>query len=119
MLNVDFKQRVVIETVSMHWVASLSPTVLQKTLERAEQEGGHATHIVQYTEGTDLKPHPHPLAKNFWCSKGFSLMKQETLVPALTCVTHQEARMRSGAKRAALYWQSLINSILEIQLLCE
>ena len=63
MLNMDFNQRVVIETSSMDWVPSPSPGVLRKPLAREEKERGHATSIVRYEPGSRFKSHGHPLGE--------------------------------------------------------
>ena len=46
MLNLDFKQRVMIDTDSMDWVASPASGVWRKPLAREEAERGHATSVV-------------------------------------------------------------------------
>ncbi len=59
-LNMDFSQRVVIETTQMDWSASPSPTVFRKPLARAGAEHGHATSVVKYESGATFKTHQHP-----------------------------------------------------------
>ncbi|MCX7552540.1 cupin domain-containing protein [Marinicella sp. S1101] len=59
-LNMDFTQRLVMETEQMQWSASPSPTVFRKRLARAEAEQGHATSIVKYEPGATFKTHHHP-----------------------------------------------------------
>lgn len=60
MLNLDFSQRVVINTADMDWISSPASGVLRKPLERAGAESGHATSVVQYEPGARFKTHHHP-----------------------------------------------------------
>ncbi len=59
-LNLEFSQRVVIDTNQMDWSPSPSPTVFRKRLARAEAEQGHATSVVKYEPGATFKTHQHP-----------------------------------------------------------
>ncbi|GMG86920.1 cupin domain-containing protein [Biformimicrobium ophioploci] len=63
MLNMDFDQRVVIETASQDWVASPAAGVWRKPLEREAKESGHTTSIVRYEPGSAFSTHPHPLGE--------------------------------------------------------
>ncbi len=60
MLNMDFAQRVAIDSIAMDWVASPAPGVWRKPLARKEAERGHATSIVKYDPGASFKGHNHP-----------------------------------------------------------
>ena len=60
MLNMDFSQRVVIDTAAADWVASPMPGVWRKPLAREEAERGHATSIVRYEAGASFSAHDHP-----------------------------------------------------------
>ncbi len=60
MLNMDFDQRVVIETEDKDWESSPAPGVWRKRLAREEAEQGHATSIVRYDPGARFASHPHP-----------------------------------------------------------
>lgn len=60
MLNMDFSQRVVIDTNKMDWVPSPAAGVERKPLARAEAETGHATSIVRYAPGATFASHLHP-----------------------------------------------------------
>ena len=60
MLNMDFSQRVVIDTNAMDWVPSPAAGVERKPLARAEAETGHATSIVRYAPGAKFASHLHP-----------------------------------------------------------
>ncbi len=63
MLNMDFSQRLVIETEQMEWQSSPAKGVERKPLAREEAERGHATSIVRYAPGAAFKSHPHPLGE--------------------------------------------------------
>ncbi|MRI31923.1 hypothetical protein EOPP23_02785 [Endozoicomonas sp. OPT23] len=60
MLNMDFRKTLAIETDSMPWEASPSPSVFRKRLAREERESGHATSLVKYTSNASFHSHPHP-----------------------------------------------------------
>ena len=62
-LNMDFKQRIVIDTRAADWVASPMPGVWRKPLAREEAERGHATSIVRYEAGARFSAHDHPLGE--------------------------------------------------------
>ena len=58
-LNLDYSQRVVIDTAKMDWSASPSATVFRKRLARENAESGHATSLVKYAAGATFKTHRH------------------------------------------------------------
>ena len=60
MLNMDFTQRVVINTSQQDWVASPMPGVWRKPLAREGAESGHATSLVRYEAGARFSSHDHP-----------------------------------------------------------
>lgn len=60
MLNMDFTERVVIDTASREWVASPMSGVWRKPLAREDAERGHATSIVRYEPGASFSAHDHP-----------------------------------------------------------
>jgi len=60
MLNMDFSQRVVIDSTAVDWVASPKAGVWRKPLAREEAEQGHATSIVRYDPGASFPEHNHP-----------------------------------------------------------
>lgn len=70
MLNMDFNERVVIETADRDWVASPMPGVWRKPLAREEAERGHATSIVRYDAGARFSPHDHPLGEEILVLEG-------------------------------------------------
>lgn len=60
MLNMDFSERVVINTQEQNWQPSPSKGVWRKPLAREEAERGHATSIVRFEPGSSFKAHQHP-----------------------------------------------------------
>jgi anti-sigma factor ChrR (cupin superfamily) len=63
MLNMNFEERVVINTNDQDWVPSPSGGVLRKPLAREEAERGHATSVVRYEPGASFSRHEHPLGE--------------------------------------------------------
>ena len=63
MLNMNFSERVVLDTLAMDWLPSPSGGVLRKPLAREEAERGHATSIVRYEPGARFARHEHPLGE--------------------------------------------------------
>lgn len=63
MLNMDFSQRVVLDTASMPWQGSPSGGVDRRPLAREEAERGHATSVVRYRPGAAFPRHEHPLGE--------------------------------------------------------
>lgn len=59
-LNMDFSQRLVIETAELAWSDSPSANVRRKPLAREMAESGHATSVVKYEAGATFKTHQHP-----------------------------------------------------------
>ena len=70
MLNMNFAERVVIDTQSMPWIASPAQGVWRKPLEREEAESGHTTSIVRYEAGSQFKTHPHPMGEEIFVLSG-------------------------------------------------
>ena len=87
MLNLDFQQRVVINTSEQDWIDSPSAGVKRKLLEREEAERGRATSIVEYKPGAlvkwphseRFKPHRHlgAFTTRSWMKKPLSGSKQD------------------------------------------
>ena len=63
MLNMDFTQRVVINTGQTEWEQSPISGVMRKRLAREEKESGHATSLVRYDAGASFARHNHPLGE--------------------------------------------------------
>ena len=70
MLNMDFRQRVVIDTATQPWLPSPMAGVWRKPLAREEAERGHATSIVRYEAGASFSPHDHPLGEEILVLEG-------------------------------------------------
>ena len=70
MINMDFTERVVIETASRDWVSSPMAGVWRKPLAREEAERGHATSIVRYEPGARFSPHDHPKGEEILVLEG-------------------------------------------------
>jgi anti-sigma factor ChrR (cupin superfamily) len=69
-INIDFSQRVVINTHNLDWDKSPAQGVWRKRLAREEAERGHATSIVKYDAGASFSYHPHPLGEEILVLSG-------------------------------------------------
>jgi anti-sigma factor ChrR (cupin superfamily) len=69
-INMDFNQRVVIDTNQLGWDKSPAKGVWRKRLAREEAEQGHATSIVKYDAGARFSSHPHPLGEEILVLSG-------------------------------------------------
>ncbi len=70
MLNMDFSQRLVIETHHQPWQTSPAKGVWRRPLEREQKESGHTTSIVKYEAGTAFSPHLHPFGEEILVLEG-------------------------------------------------
>ena len=70
MLNMDFKQRIVINSSVIDWTSSPMPGVWRKPLAREESERGHATSVVRYQAGARFSEHDHPLGEEILVLEG-------------------------------------------------
>ncbi|WP_264908532.1 cupin domain-containing protein [Vibrio sp. STUT-A11] len=70
MLNMNFTQRIVIETTQQAWFASPAPGVWRKPLEREAKESGHTTSIVKYEAGSRFATHYHPFGEEILVLEG-------------------------------------------------
>ena len=70
MLNMNFEQRIVINTAEVDWQPSPMPGVWRKPLAREEAERGHATSIVRYEPGARFSAHDHPLGEEILVLEG-------------------------------------------------
>lgn len=70
MINMDFTQRVAIDTHKQDWQASPSAGVWRKPLAREDAERGHATSIVRYDPGASFSAHDHPLGEEILVLQG-------------------------------------------------
>ena len=70
MLNMQFEQRVVVNTNDTAWQPSPASGVWRKPLAREEAERGHATSIVRYEPGASFARHGHPLGEEILVLEG-------------------------------------------------
>jgi anti-sigma factor ChrR (cupin superfamily) len=70
MLNMQFDQRVMINTVDHPWQPSPVSGVWRKPLAREGAERGHATSIVRYGSGASFPRHGHPLGEEILVLEG-------------------------------------------------
>ncbi|MGI9275755.1 MAG: cupin domain-containing protein [Endozoicomonas sp.] len=70
MLNMDFSQRLVMNTQTMGWVPSPSPHVMRKPLERSAKDSGHVTSMVKYAANASFPSHSHPLGEEIFVLDG-------------------------------------------------
>jgi anti-sigma factor ChrR (cupin superfamily) len=70
MINMDFSERVVINTTEQQWLASPMAGVWRKRLAREDAERGHATSIVRYEPGAFFSEHDHPLGEEILVLEG-------------------------------------------------
>ena len=69
-INLDFTQRVVVDTEQQPWIGSRSDGVVRKPLEREAMESGRATSIVQFMPGAAFPPHAHPMGEEIYVLDG-------------------------------------------------
>ncbi|MCF2949400.1 cupin domain-containing protein [Paraglaciecola aquimarina] len=70
MLNMDFSQRIAINTNNLEWQPSPKAGVWRKPLAREDKERGHATSIVKYEPGASFSEHDHPLGEEILVLEG-------------------------------------------------
>lgn len=70
MLNMNFDERLAINTQVQEWQASPSSTVWRKPLEREAKESGHTTSVVKYEPGASFKQHSHPYGEEIFVLEG-------------------------------------------------
>jgi anti-sigma factor ChrR (cupin superfamily) len=70
MLNMNFTQRMVIETADQPWQASPMKGVERKPLARENVESGHASSIVRYAPGSRFDYHSHPKGEEIFVLEG-------------------------------------------------
>jgi anti-sigma factor ChrR (cupin superfamily) len=70
MLNMDFSERIAINTRDRKWLPSPREGVWRKPLAREEAEQGHATSIVRYDPGSHFHAHDHPLGEEILVLEG-------------------------------------------------
>ena len=70
MLNMNFTDRVVINTSTQAWIATHAVGVERKLLERENLESGHATSIVRYAPRARFDPHVHSRGEEIFVISG-------------------------------------------------
>lgn len=70
MLNMNFDERIVIETHQKPWIASPHAGVWRKPLAREDAEKGHATSLVKFEAGASFSEHDHPLGEEIFVLSG-------------------------------------------------
>lgn len=70
MINMDFRQQIVIDSTKQDWLASPKAGVLRKPLAREDAEQGHATSIVKYQAGAEFSEHGHPSGEEILVLEG-------------------------------------------------
>lgn len=70
MLNMNFEQKVVIDTNELVWQKSPMLGIFRKPLAREDAERGHATSIVKYEAGTSFVEHGHPKGEEIFVLEG-------------------------------------------------
>ncbi|MFT5298797.1 MAG: anti-sigma factor ChrR (cupin superfamily) [Colwellia sp.] len=70
MLNMNFTEKVFIDTQLQPWVASPHSGVSRKPLARENAERGHATSIVKFEPGASFSEHDHPLGEEILVLSG-------------------------------------------------
>jgi len=68
-INIDFTQKVVIDTQQQAWINSPMAGVLRKPLARSEDEV-HITSIVEYAPQSYFSEHPHPQGEEIFVLEG-------------------------------------------------
>ncbi|KXF83288.1 cupin domain-containing protein [Enterovibrio coralii] len=70
MLNMQFDQRIIIDTLNSDWQSSPSSGVTRIPLSREHEERGHATSIVKYDANSHFPEHDHPLGEEILVLSG-------------------------------------------------
>jgi anti-sigma factor ChrR (cupin superfamily) len=70
MLNMNFAEKLFINTHGQPWVPSPHPGVWRKPLAREDAERGHATSLVKFEPGANFKQHDHPLGEEIFVVSG-------------------------------------------------
>lgn len=70
LINADLSQRAAVDGASLPWVASPSPMVSRRMLERRGEEVARATSIVRYAPGSRFPSHRHTGGEEFLVLEG-------------------------------------------------
>jgi len=69
-INMDFQQRVVIDTEAQAWIDSPAKGVQRRMLDRGGAEAGHATSLVRFAPDSYFPKHSHPGGEEFLVLEG-------------------------------------------------
>ena len=69
-INMDFSQRVVIDTQALDWVDSPAKGVRRRMLDREAAESGRATSLVSYEPDSYFPAHTHTGGEEFLVLEG-------------------------------------------------
>ena len=70
MYNMDFSQRIVVETSKAEWLPLTHGGVFKIPLEATVAETGHATSLVRYEAGASYQSDPHPMGEEIFVIDG-------------------------------------------------
>ena len=70
LVNANFGERIVIDTLKRDWISSPVPGVKRNMLDRLGPEDARATSIVRYAAGLSFTPHEHTLGEEFLVLSG-------------------------------------------------
>ena len=70
LVNANFDERIVIDTLKSEWLSSPVTGVERNMLDRHGGEDARATSIVRYAAGTTFTPHEHPLGEELLVLSG-------------------------------------------------
>ncbi len=110
MLNMQFDERVVVDTNNIDWQPSPVKGVFRKPLAREEAERGHATSIVKYGPNTQFTPHEHPLGEEIWFSMAFLPTNMVNTPREHIFGTRQEAVIHLSVRKGAPCWLNCTSS---------
>ena len=69
-INMEFRQRVVIDTEAQAWIESPAKGVQRRMLDRDGAESGHATSLVRFAPDSYFPAHSHPGGEEFLVLEG-------------------------------------------------
>lgn len=69
-INMDFAERIVVDSNRQEWTPSPSSTVWRKPLAREEAERGHTTSIVRFGPNSQFREHDHPIGEEILVLEG-------------------------------------------------
>lgn len=115
MLNMDFSQRVVVNTAEQQWQPSPAKGIERKLLEREEAECGRATSVVRYAPGSRFATHQHPFGEEILVLEG-TFSDETGDYPAGTYLRNPPASFLShtGIMPAKKFLYSAVSSLMSM-----